>query len=765
MEERSRGRALKVAGRIMPVDPGFSPEPVPLLSGLDFRVLPVRELKRRGLNLTASGLDPIVQDLASRVHAMAVALVPEDPGAAPRVTLAVFQTLAVRGPKLGKRTLLPVWLLQTTLIAARHERRCLRLPRSGAEPSQLLLLRLNRLPAKRRDIIVLRDLFGAPEEASAAALRLRLPRAAKRRAAGLRQLDKALKKSGQKADAVFALLAGSPAQAPLDLPALREELSREQPGPSAPVKQAVRAWRWIRLRAFVRRTLAAVGGVACVLGVCFAVFVYLATHGYLTAFFIRMGQRQAFKNHPELLVPARPWPSAAEDRAALRSGPPRTSDELFQRTNIWPVRLTFAPDQWKGIEPTRVPPVREMFQNGRIILRNPKAKRSGLAGVLGFQFNWVEARLDFAGQPFEKVGVRYRGNGTYLNSLYGPKQSLKLDVSKFEKGQELAGIHELNFLNTIVDYSYVHDVLAEDLFHELGAIGPRTAYAYITLDTGQGHDEPRGLFVAIENIDGDFAKNRFGTRKAPVFKPVTYDLFQDLGDDWAAYEKIYDLKTKATPEQQQRVIDFAKLVTHASDAEFARKLPDFLDLDEFAAFVGGHVLLSSYDGFLVNGQNYYMYLDPRSNKFGFVPWDQDHSWGDFGHIGSCQQRETASIWSPSTYDFHFLNRVMKVEAFRAVYRQKLEHALETAFRKDVLYPKIDSLARVIRPAVAAESDFRLKRFDQAVSGEWLPGPRDGQAEGPDAPVHQIKRFIENRIVSVRAQLDGKSEGARMTGFR
>jgi spore coat protein CotH len=298
----------------------------------------------------------------------------------------------------------------------------------------------------------------------------------------------------------------------------------------------------------------------------------------------------------------------------------------------------------------------------------------------------------------------------------------------------------------------------------LGALGPRTTYAYITVDTGDARDTPRGLFVAVENIDGDYAERRFGTRKAPIFKPVTYDLFQDLGDDWAAYEKIYDLKTKATPEQTQRVIDFAKLVTHATDEEFARRLPEFLDLDEFAAFLAGHVLLSSYDGFLANGQNYYVYLDPRSNKFGFVPWDQDHAWGDFGHVHTTAEREDASIWRPALYDFKFLKRVMADAAFKEIYRAKLEKALENAFSKEVLYAKIDSLAERIRPAVAAESDFRLKRFEAAVSDKWVDGPRDGPPEGPDAPTHQIKRFIENRVKSVRDQLDGKSKGHVLHGF-
>jgi len=649
------------------------------------------------------------------------------------------------------------------MIAAKRERQRLRLSLKPTTPAQVVLSRLNRLPAKLREPVLLCELFQVPISAAAQTLRLKERRLGKRVAAGLKKLQRHARKTKDNAQAILrSLWIAPPAEmserivAPVEPAHAREPL----------VRLTIWSWRWIRLRPALRRTLATIGGIICVLALLFASFAYLATHGYLTAFFIRMGQRQAFKEFPEMLKPARPWPVTAADLAVARTTPPLTYEDLFQMTNIWPVKFTLTPDQLKGLEPARIPPVRDMFGHGRIVLRNPKAKRSGLAGVLGFEFNWVEARMDFAGKSYDKVAVRYRGNGTYLNSLYGRKQSLKLDVNKYDKTNELAGVHELNFLNTVVDYSYLHDALAEKLFRDLGALGPRTAYAYVTIEIPRNAEvQPRGLFVMMENVDSDFAAHRFGTKKAPIFKPVTYELFEDLGDDWKAYEAIYDLKTKATPEEKQRLIDFAKLVSHASDEEFARRLAEVLDFPEFAAFLAGHVLLSSYDGFLVNGQNYYVYLDPRSNKFGFVPWDQDHSWGDFGHIANTEQRENASIWKPATYDFRFLNRVMKVEAFRAIYQEKLEKALASSFTKEKLFAQIDALAAQIRPAVAAESEFRLKRFDQAVSSEWLPGPRDGEAEGPKAPVHQIKRFITNRIKSVRDQLDGKSEGMRLAGFR
>jgi hypothetical protein len=261
----------------------------------------------------------------------------------------------------------------------------------------------------------------------------------------------------------------------------------------------------------------------------------------------------------------------------------------------------------------------------------------------------------------------------------------------------------------------------------------------------------------VEAVDEDFALERFGSKRTPVFKPVTYELFKHLGDDWAAYEVIYDLKTEATAAQQRRVIEFGRLVTYASDTEFARRLGEFLDLEEFARYLASEVLLSNYDGFLSDGQNFYLYLDPVSNKFGFIPWDLDLSWGGFFLLGTTRQRERASIWHPWVGQHRFLQRVMAVDEFQRLYRRQLEDLLARLFVPSRLYQRIDAVAQVIRSPIAAESDFRLGKFERAVSDKRRErSPEFGQ--GANRPAHQLKRFIEARAISVRQQLDGKSEG-------
>jgi DNA-directed RNA polymerase specialized sigma24 family protein len=714
---------------------------------------------------TAAAWDALVRAYLPLVYGSAVRFLPGNAEASSEVAAAVFQLFALRMRRLRKKTLIASWLLRSTWFAAWRKRKRLRLPAAPSDPAaknyDLLLRRLFALKPVEHQAVLLHFLLNESPERAAQVLRISPCRFQAQAVNGATRLSKQLKRVTTNSAVLLRELVSEPQE---EVTASILNSLREAPPTKAElVRSTLSAWRWMRVRLFFKRLLATLSVIVCLVALLVGSFVWLVKNGFVSQIFFRFGANQLAKEIPGLAQPARPWPVSPQDRVLVGKTVPKNSAELYALTNIWTARLTFTPDEWRKITPSRVPPVPDMFQGGKMNLRNPKARRSGLAGVVGLDFNWVQGRLDFADGVFYPVGVRYRGNGTYVNSLFGPKQSFKVDLNQFIKKQKLAGLEKLNFVNSVPDNSYIHDALGEKLFSDLGIPAPRTAYAYLTLNVpGKFNDQALGLYLLIEDIDKEFAAARFGSKNIPIFKPVTTDLFSDLGNDWNAYAEVYDLKTKATPDQKHRILELAQLTSRADDAEFARRLPEYLDLEEFAVFVAGHVLLSSYDGFLANGQNFYVYLNPESNKLGFIPWDQDHAWGEFGYVGTADQREHASIWHPQTYHFIFLERVMKVEAFRQVYRKTIENALANYFTKERLFPEIDRLAALIRPAVAAESDFRLKRFDQAISDQWLPGPREnGNAEGPKAPPHQIKRFVTNRIVSVREQLDGKSEGARL----
>jgi DNA-directed RNA polymerase specialized sigma24 family protein len=722
------------------------------------------------------------------------------------VTRAVFLVFARRAHKLRKKIVLAAWLFQITSITCRK----LKVPTLkrviGSPPAQVLddaalwsriapeLDRaLEKLSAIQRDAALLCLFLNYDFDSAARILRTRARRVKRRVELGLGKLVKRLRKTVAVPDvctlkrlcaaangATTSLsneFAPRPGDVPPPLPmeagsvspasislrelsfdifkTIAESRGRRPTMPLARRTLSTLAWRRWRRRVMIGLPVFILFLLATV-ATAWAIDARTG-HSRLISALLVWSSRHESKRVPGLAQPAKTWPANA-DMPRLSAAALRNARDLYQTTNIWQAHLTFSRGQWKALEPNRIGALPNFLQpDGTALLRNPRAQRSGLAGVLGFDFNWTHADFDFGGVAFTNVAARIKGNGTYLASLSGDKRAFKVDLNKFAKSQKLAGLDELTFNNLSCDHSFMSDTLAYEFFWDAGVPAPRTAYAWLTVSVaGQWQHKPLGLYVMVEPVDAAFVAARF-SEKTAVFKPVTYQLFEHLGDDWKSYAAIYDPKTKATDENKQRVIDFARLVSFADDAEFARRVGRFLDLDEFARFLAGEVLLSSYDGILSDGQNFYVYLDARSNKFGFIPWDLDLAWGSFFLLGSITERERASIWHPWVGQNRFIERVMAAEEFRRIYRAHLEDFSTRLFVPTRLNKRIDELAAIIRSPVAAESDFRLDKFEQAVGAKPLSASH-GEPHGADRPAHQLKRFIEKRALSVRDQLDGKSKG-------
>ncbi|HEX2751123.1 MAG TPA: CotH kinase family protein, partial [Verrucomicrobiales bacterium] len=394
---------------------------------------------------------------------------------------------------------------------------------------------------------------------------------------------------------------------------------------------------------------------------------------------------------------------------------------------------------------------------GGMPLQGAEGKRNGLAAAAGIDFPYVHADLEFAGQAFPDVAVRYKGNGTYMESRGDLKRSLKIDLNKYVKGQKLAGRTTLNLHSNVTDATWMNEVLSYRLYREAGVPTPRTAYArlYLTVP-GKYERQYVGLYSLVENPDNDFADDQFGTKKGALFKPVTPSLFNDLGDDWSKYQQTYDPKDEVTTEEAQRVIDFARLVTKGSDEEFAAKLGDFIELDETARYFAVTVYLATMDSILALGQNYYLYLHPKTHRFQFIPWDLDHSFGQF--MGG-EANARLSIARPWRGENRFLERLFKVEAFRALYLAKLEALSKTLVQPERFAAQMDALSPVLRPSVEEESKEKAANFDRAVAGE-TPEPGTGRGRGPGGPGgggKPIKPFTKERTASVLAQLAGKTD--------
>src|SRR5204863_229802 len=90
----------------------------------------------------------------------------------------------------------------------------------------------------------------------------------------------------------------------------------------------------------------------------------------------------------------------------------------------------------------------------------------------------------------------------------------------------------------------------------------------------------------------------------------TPNLFSDLGDNWKSYNQTYDPKGDVSEEQKPRVIEFSRFASTASDSDFAAKIGDYIDLDNFARYMAITTWLTDLDGILGPGQKLTIVMGP-----------------------------------------------------------------------------------------------------------------------------------------------------------
>lgn len=401
----------------------------------------------------------------------------------------------------------------------------------------------------------------------------------------------------------------------------------------------------------------------------------------------------------------------------------------------------------------------------RSMLQGAEGRRNGIASAMGFEFPDGKADVEINGTQLKNVGIRYKGNGTFLGARDSNKKSFKLDFNDHVKGQEYAGVSKLNLHNNITDASWMNESLAYRLFRDAKVPSPRTAYAKVYVTVPGKHDRAYfGLYSMVENVDNDFEKHQLGARKGAIFKPVTTRPFEYMGDNWAAYNQAYDPKDDVTPAQKQRVIEFSKFVSAANDEDFAKHVGDFIDIDNFSRYMATLVWLAELDGILGSGQNYYVYLHPTTQKFMFMPWDMDHSFGQFWLRGTQEERNELSIHKPWGGEVRFLQRMFNTPAFKDAYLARLKEFSGTLFKPERLASQVDEFGRALRPAVQEESAEKLARFDKAVAGQNLQREGGFGGFGGSGSTQPIKPFAKIRAQSVNDQLAGKSSGKEIGAF-
>ena len=91
--------------------------------------------------------------------------------------------------------------------------------------------------------------------------------------------------------------------------------------------------------------------------------------------------------------------------------------------------------------------------------RSDKSTRPGLAGYLGIDHQYGRADVSIDGQMVEGVGVRYKGNGTFIEGKPTGRLPFKIDFNEYDEELEFRGLRKINLNNNASDPSLLREAL------------------------------------------------------------------------------------------------------------------------------------------------------------------------------------------------------------------------------------------------------------------------------------------------------------------
>ena len=463
--------------------------------------------------------------------------------------------------------------------------------------------------------------------------------------------------------------------------------------------------------------------------------------------------------------------AAAKDAAPATKGKPA---DFFQPNDVHTFHLILTPEEW-----ARMQPAGGGFARGG---------RGGPMGGNGAErYPQATATLEVDGAKWGDLHVRFKGNSSFNFAGNSLKHSLKLDFNDLDAKASLSGLDKLNLNNDAMDSSGLRETLAYDVFHVAGVAAPRTALAKVYLTVpGQYERTYLGAYTAIEQVDKDFLKDRFGEKGGLLIKPEQNATLGYLGESWSTYESRMGEKVDATAAEGRRFVDFVRLLNQANDEEFARRIGDYVDVDQFLKFVAVQAALVNYDSPLMSGHNYYLYLNPKDHRFVWIPWDQNEAFGSFGVNGA--NAANMSILEPSAPNsFRMADRVLAMPGARAKYEAVVRDLLAGPFKPERLDARVAELAPVVRGTVAADPLINARTFERQLArdpstiqppvrngpngppqappngGPGGPGGRGGVMPGPGGDKPPLVFFYHERAQAIADQLAGRTEGIRPQG--
>jgi spore coat protein CotH len=364
------------------------------------------------------------------------------------------------------------------------------------------------------------------------------------------------------------------------------------------------------------------------------------------------------------------------------------SDALFAADHLIQVEITMAPEDWQALRISH----RETGEDFAQVAVKP--------------YEYYPANVIIDGYRLQSVGIRKKG---FIGSAISTRPSLKLKLDNYVEDQSYSGLEMLTFNNNNQDATKAQTYLVYRFMNEAGARAPRSNFARIIVN-----GEDLGIYSHVESVRKPMIKRLFGKSKGDLWEGYAGDFTEDdynrivhkwgKDDDGETLQELYDLLQSPEPVSLEA-------------------LEKLLDLDAFITLWAGEVLIGHWDGYAGNRNNYYIYREPKSDLFYFLPWGPDSAFWDPGpFLGSGLPKSFKARGK-------LCQRLWEVPEARERYRREMQRLLNEVWKEDEMLAELQKVQELTRPFSTVSS------------------------AAADKGVASIRQYVEARRQEVQAELD------------
>lgn len=347
----------------------------------------------------------------------------------------------------------------------------------------------------------------------------------------------------------------------------------------------------------------------------------------------------------------------------------------------------------------------------------------------------VIATMTIDGALLDSVGLKYKGNSSFTGP--GAKKSMKVDLNDYISGQKYDGIKKFNLNNGFKDPTMMREKIALDFFNEIGAPAPRCSYAKVYFN-----NEYYGLFTLVEEVNKDFLEQRFAENDSNLYKGDPHGDLRWKGNILANYYGDYSLETNESSNDWKGLFHLIDKLNNTPTINFHDSLESVLYTPHWLKIWAATNLFANMDSYIGSGHNYFIYQKAFDSKFEFIPWDVNESFGSFSNnLTATQIKNLSLFYTGNPGSRPLIEKMVANSTYKTDLATETCYLLQYFFNEDHIFPKIDSIADVIRPFVYADTKktYSNQQFEDNITTDLTPGGGGGGGN-----MFGLKSFLTTR---------------------